>query len=185
MSKRVRWREKAVDVDAAETDTVVATPRSFDIDKSQTTACTICPEAEHKMQYRLLVCSYQSCSEASVLKFASRGNIVTCLETEHALFFEYGDHNTVVSSPKRKKLASAQKAFCRDLAGNHLRPRQRLHAQSQCRTMHAMHSLKQSNTIFFHSRCDRLDRHNIRSSGFHTKPRLCRRKKMQNFRNEC
>ncbi|KAG2780692.1 hypothetical protein PC129_g18085 [Phytophthora cactorum] len=48
MPKRVIWRDNAVDVDA-----VVVTLKSFDIDKIQTMACTICPEAVYKMRYRL------------------------------------------------------------------------------------------------------------------------------------
>ncbi|KAE9182436.1 hypothetical protein PF005_g22485, partial [Phytophthora fragariae] len=52
MPKRVNWREIAVDVDAAEGDAVVPRLKSFDIDKSQTMGCSICPGADHKMRYR-------------------------------------------------------------------------------------------------------------------------------------
>ncbi|KAG2770167.1 hypothetical protein PC129_g11338 [Phytophthora cactorum] len=131
MPKRVSWREKAVDVDAAEADAVMASLKTFDIDKSQTMACTICPGAEQKVRYRLLVCSSQTCSEASDIKCAWRGNSVTCLNSEHASNFEYADHHTVASSPKRKKLSTTQKAFCRELAENHLRPMRIRHMLSR------------------------------------------------------
>ncbi|ETM35202.1 hypothetical protein L914_17861, partial [Phytophthora nicotianae] len=128
MPKRVCWNERAVDVDASEADAVLDSLKSFDIDKSQTMACTLCRDAEHKMRYRLLVCGSQACCEASELKCAWRGKIVTCLETEHASIFEFGSHNTAVSSPKKKKLSSTQKTFIRELADNHLRPMRIRHA---------------------------------------------------------
>ncbi|KAG2790135.1 hypothetical protein PC116_g16966 [Phytophthora cactorum] len=131
MLRRVSWREKEVDVGAAEADAELEAMKSFDIDKSQSMACTICPEAEHKMRYRLLMCSSETCVETSALKCAWRGKIVTCLATEHASIFEFGDHNTLESSPKRKKLTSTQKVFCRDLADNHLRPMRIRHALSR------------------------------------------------------
>ncbi|KAG2779134.1 hypothetical protein PC129_g4253 [Phytophthora cactorum] len=109
----------------------MASLKTFDIDKSQTMACTICPGAEHQMRYRLLVCSSQTCSEASDITCAWRGKIVTCLYSEHASIFEYGDHHTVASSPKRKKLSTTQKAFCRELAENHLRPMRIRHTLSR------------------------------------------------------
>ncbi|KAG2846170.1 hypothetical protein PC113_g18023 [Phytophthora cactorum] len=67
--------------------------KSFDIDKSQTIACTIFPQAKHKIRYRLLVYSSQAVSKASALKRTWRGKIVTYLATEHALIFEYGNNN--------------------------------------------------------------------------------------------
>ncbi|KAG3077882.1 hypothetical protein PI124_g18101 [Phytophthora idaei] len=105
--------------------------KPFDIGKSQSMACTICPEAEHKMRFRLLVCSSETCVETSALKCAWRGNVVMCLAIEHASIFEFDDHNTLASSPKRKKLTSTQKVFCRELADNHLRPMRIRHALSR------------------------------------------------------
>ncbi|KAG3160775.1 hypothetical protein PC128_g20973 [Phytophthora cactorum] len=102
--------------------------KSFDIDKSQTMACTLCQDADHNMRYRLHVCSSEACSEASALRCAWRGKIVTCLETERASIFEFGAHNTAASSPKRKKLSSTQKAFIHELVDNHLRPMRIRHA---------------------------------------------------------
>ncbi|ETL29620.1 hypothetical protein L916_17209, partial [Phytophthora nicotianae] len=131
MPKRVSWEERATNVDAAAADAVLETLKTFDIDKSQTMACTICPEAEHKMRYRLLVCSCQACGEATTLECAWRGKIVTCLETEHASIFEYGTHNTMATALTRKKLTSTQKAYCRELADNHLRPMRIRHALSR------------------------------------------------------
>ncbi|KUF81121.1 General transcription factor IIH subunit 5 [Phytophthora nicotianae] len=85
MPKRVSWEERATNVDAAAADAVLETLKTFDIDKSQTMACTICPEAEHKMRYRLLVCSCQACCEATTLECAWRGKIVTDPATKQYL----------------------------------------------------------------------------------------------------
>ncbi|KAE8979313.1 hypothetical protein PR003_g25784 [Phytophthora rubi] len=131
MPRRVSWREKAIRVDAAEGEEVVSSLKSFDTDKSQTMACTLCPEPAHKMRYRLLVCSSEACVEASGVKCAWRGKIVTCLETEHVSIFEFGDHNALAFAPRRKKLTTTQKAFCRELAENHLRPMRIRHALSR------------------------------------------------------
>ncbi|KAG3097238.1 hypothetical protein PI124_g14632 [Phytophthora idaei] len=131
MPRRVSWREKEVDVGAAEADAELEAMKSFDIDKSQSMVCTICPEAEHKMRYRLLVCSSETCVETSALKCAWRGKVVTCQATDHASIFEFGDHTTLESSPKRKKLTWTQKVFCRDLADNHLRRMRIRHALSR------------------------------------------------------
>ncbi|KAF1777454.1 hypothetical protein GQ600_17086 [Phytophthora cactorum] len=79
-------------------------------------------KTEHKMRCSLLVCSSEACSKASAAKCAWRGKVVTCLESEHASIFEYGDHNTVALPPKRKKRSSTKKAFSCELAEKHLRP---------------------------------------------------------------
>uniref|UniRef100_H3GHY2 MULE transposase domain-containing protein n=1 Tax=Phytophthora ramorum TaxID=164328 RepID=H3GHY2_PHYRM len=129
MPRRVRWELKAADVEAVEADEMVAQMPAFDIDKSQTMACTRCKDAEHKMRYRLLLCSSEACSDASDVKCAWRGKMVTCLESQHVSIFEYGDHNSEVSTPPtRKKLSATQKAVCRELAENHLRPMRIRHA---------------------------------------------------------
>ncbi|OWZ04475.1 hypothetical protein PHMEG_00023616 [Phytophthora megakarya] len=128
MPRRVSWREIAVNVDDAEAETVVTGLKSFDIAKSQAMGCTICLSADHKMRYRLLECSSGACAEASPLKCAWRGKMVTCLSSEHVSIFEFGEHNSLAASPGRKKLTLTQKAFCRDLAENHLRPMRIYHA---------------------------------------------------------
>ncbi|KAE9277547.1 hypothetical protein PR003_g28762 [Phytophthora rubi] len=116
MPKRVSWREIAVDVDATEGEAVVARLKSFDIDKSQTMGCSICPGADHKMRYRLLECSSETCKGVSPVKCTWRGKMVTCLDSEHVSIFEFGEHSSATASPGHKKLSLAQKAFCRDLA---------------------------------------------------------------------
>eukprot|EP00644_Phytophthora_capsici_P001290 jgi/Phyca11/105259/e_gw1.10.587.1 len=88
----------------------------------------MCIDAEHKRRYRLLTCSSGLCCEASELDCGWGGKIVTCLETGHVSIFEYGAHNTHVSSPKRKKLTTTQKTYCRELADEHLRPMRIRHA---------------------------------------------------------
>ncbi|ETI31386.1 hypothetical protein L915_21059 [Phytophthora nicotianae] len=81
----------------------------------------ICPEAAHKMRYRLLVCSSQASREASSIKRAWQGKIMTYLETDHASFSEYSDHNTfVATSPRRKKPTPSRMTYYRELAENHL-----------------------------------------------------------------
>ncbi|RLN95579.1 hypothetical protein BBJ28_00020192 [Nothophytophthora sp. Chile5] len=104
MPRRVSWLLKAADANAAEADEI------------------------HKMRYRLLVCNSEACSEASELKCVWRGKMVTCLESQHASIFEYGEHHTMASTPARKKLTTTQKAFCRELAENHLQPMRIRHA---------------------------------------------------------
>ncbi|ETO59504.1 hypothetical protein F444_22145 [Phytophthora nicotianae P1976] len=103
MPRRVSWEERAVHVDAATADAVLEGMKSFSIDKSQTMACTICLVSEHKMLYRLLACASDTCCQVSAAKCRWRGKIVTCLETDHASIYEYGCHDSVVASPKRKK----------------------------------------------------------------------------------
>uniref|UniRef100_H3H147 MULE transposase domain-containing protein n=1 Tax=Phytophthora ramorum TaxID=164328 RepID=H3H147_PHYRM len=131
MPRWVSWREIAVDVDAAEAEAVMARLKSFDIDKSQAMGCTICPGGDHKMRYRLLECSSESCTETSPVKCTWRGKLITCLESEHASIFEFGNHSSPAASPGHRKLTLAQKAFCRDLAENHLRPMRIRHALSR------------------------------------------------------
>uniref|UniRef100_H3GY82 MULE transposase domain-containing protein n=1 Tax=Phytophthora ramorum TaxID=164328 RepID=H3GY82_PHYRM len=131
MPRRVSWREIAVDVEPAEGEAEVARLKSFDIDKSQAMGCSICPGADHKMRYRLLECSSKTCAEACPVKCAWRGKMVTCLASKHVSIFESGAHSSATASPGRKKLSLAQKALCRDLAQNHLRPMRIRHALSR------------------------------------------------------
>ncbi|RLN43882.1 hypothetical protein BBJ28_00026860 [Nothophytophthora sp. Chile5] len=128
MPPRVSWRDLAVDVDPTEAEAVLARLKSFDINKSQSMGCSICHGADHKMRYRLLECSSTSCAEASPVKCTWRGKIVTCLDNEHASIFEYGEHTSPAPSPAPKKLTNRHKAFCRDLAEQHLRPIRIRHA---------------------------------------------------------
>ncbi|ETO77711.1 hypothetical protein F444_07113 [Phytophthora nicotianae P1976] len=128
MPRRLSWEEKAVDVDAPAADALLETLKSFDIVKSQTMACTLCASDDHKMRYRLLACASVVCIDATTDNCGWRGKIVTCLETGHASIFEYDTHSSTVSSPRRKKLSSTQKTYCRELADNHLRPMRIRHA---------------------------------------------------------
>ncbi|KAK1931232.1 hypothetical protein P3T76_013433 [Phytophthora citrophthora] len=131
MSRRVSWREIAVDVDAAEGEAVVVRLKSFDIDKSQAMGCSICPGTDHKMRYRLLDCNSKTCAEACPVKCAWRGKMVTCLASEHVSISEFGAHNSATASHGRKKLSLTQKALCQDLAQNHLHPMRIHHALSR------------------------------------------------------
>ncbi|ETK91300.1 hypothetical protein L915_05081 [Phytophthora nicotianae] len=97
-------------------------------------ACTICPGGDHKMRYRLVECSSASCTDVSPVRCTWRGKMLTCLESERASIFEFGEHNSASSSlpfPVRKKLTQVQKAFCRDLVQNHLRPMRIRHAMAR------------------------------------------------------
>ncbi|KAE8895716.1 hypothetical protein PF004_g11512 [Phytophthora fragariae] len=92
MPRRVSWRKKAVRVNAAE------------------------GEELHKRCATAFLCA-----APCVWRGKWRRKIVTCLESEDVSIFEFGDHNTLASSPRRKKLTTTQKAFCREVAENHLR----------------------------------------------------------------
>ncbi|KAF1786276.1 hypothetical protein GQ600_3332 [Phytophthora cactorum] len=72
--------------------------KSFDIDKSQTIACTIFPQAKHKIRYRLLVYSSQAVSKASALKRTWR----------------VWQQQRGTSPPRRKTLSSTQRVFPRE-----------------------------------------------------------------------
>jgi hypothetical protein len=120
-----------VEVDAAAAEAVVSKLKAFDIDKSHAMGCTMCLSAEHKMRYRLLECSADSCAAASSIKCAWRGKMLTCLSTEKVSVFEYGEHSSAAHSPAPKKLTLAHKSFCRDLAESHLRPMRIRHALSR------------------------------------------------------
>ncbi|KAE9208573.1 hypothetical protein PF005_g12159 [Phytophthora fragariae] len=54
--------------------------------------------------------------------------MITCLETNLVSIYEFGRHTSDVSSPQRKKLKTAQKQFCRELAEHHQRPMRIRHA---------------------------------------------------------
>eukprot|EP00644_Phytophthora_capsici_P010919 jgi/Phyca11/104701/e_gw1.9.628.1 len=54
--------------------------------------------------------------------------MVTCLDNEHASIFEFGQHSSPAATPASKKLTFRHKAFCRDLAEQHLRPIRTRHA---------------------------------------------------------
>ncbi|GMF19581.1 unnamed protein product [Phytophthora lilii] len=46
----------------------------------------------------------------------------TCLACDEVSIYTVGEHLAEASSPKKKKMNATQKAFCRELADNHLRP---------------------------------------------------------------
>ncbi|KAG6580134.1 Intraflagellar Transport Protein 52 [Phytophthora cinnamomi] len=90
-------------------------------------ACTICNDDEppHKMRYRLQEITSQACEaclSSGPLACSWRGKTLSCLEYELVSIYTARDHATAVSSPKKKKLTSTQKAFCRELADHHLKP---------------------------------------------------------------
>ncbi|KAE8965898.1 hypothetical protein PR003_g7111 [Phytophthora rubi] len=94
--------------------------------------CTVCGGAEpHKMRYRLLECSSDTCYEASDMKCAWRGKLLTCLQTHLISIYEIGERTIDATAPKRIKLTETQKAFCREMAENHLRPMRIRHALSR------------------------------------------------------
>ncbi|KAE9007683.1 hypothetical protein PR003_g16484 [Phytophthora rubi] len=112
-----RRRKKAVRVDAAEGEEVVSSFKYFGIDKSQTVAYTLCPEAAQKMRYRLLVCS--PVRAASQVRVAQEDRHVPGVGARVDLRVRRPQHSCVV--PRRKKLTTTQMAFCREVAENHLR----------------------------------------------------------------
>ncbi|KAE8880593.1 hypothetical protein PF010_g7514 [Phytophthora fragariae] len=97
--------------------------KSFEITKSNAMACTACSDIElHQMRYRLLACNSEACDSAGVFACPWRGKALTCLKNDEVSIYEFGEHASGVSSPKKKKLTGAQKEFCRELTNNHLRP---------------------------------------------------------------
>ncbi|OWY93319.1 hypothetical protein PHMEG_00037338, partial [Phytophthora megakarya] len=91
----------------------------------------MCPYTQHKMRYRLLECRSSACLDGSLQKCEWRGKTVTCLDSDITSIFEYGEHTSLTTSPRKKKLTSTQKQFCREMASHHLRPMRIRHALSQ------------------------------------------------------
>ncbi|KAF1791540.1 hypothetical protein GQ600_1935 [Phytophthora cactorum] len=92
-------------------------------------ACTVYPDADHhKLRYRLLVSSSETCGEASDVQCGWRGKLLTCLVSNRVSIYEFSKHTTALSSPKKKKLTLSQKDFCREMAEHHLRALRIRHA---------------------------------------------------------
>ncbi|OWZ06070.1 hypothetical protein PHMEG_00021730, partial [Phytophthora megakarya] len=128
MPRRLDWREKAVNLDAAATDKLLEELKTYEVTHSNTMACAICPGAQNKMRYRLLKCNSAPCTEPSLGACSWRGKTLACLQTDTVTVYDYGEHTTSVSSPRAKRFTSAQKAFCREMAEHHLRPVRIRHA---------------------------------------------------------
>eukprot|EP00644_Phytophthora_capsici_P003947 jgi/Phyca11/108692/e_gw1.15.210.1 len=131
MPKRILWTELALASEACEGESILERLKAFDICKSNTLVCTVCTLAvdPHKMRYRLLKCKSETCSEASEVACSWRGKLLTCLSTSRMSIYESGAHTTLLASPQRKKkLTTAQKTFCREMAAHHLRPQRIRHA---------------------------------------------------------
>ncbi|KAK1940906.1 hypothetical protein P3T76_007612 [Phytophthora citrophthora] len=123
MPRRIAWREVAASVDAEDADTMLGDMKSFEVTKSNPMACTACSDVDpHQMRYRLLACNSEACYSAAVFACPWRGKTLTCLKSEEVSIYEFGEHASGVSSPKKKKLTSTQKDFCRELTNHHLRP---------------------------------------------------------------
>ncbi|POM58929.1 Hypothetical protein PHPALM_36358 [Phytophthora palmivora] len=133
MPRRIAWREVAISVDAVDADTVLSNMKSFEITKSNAMDCTACSDvAPHQMRYRLLACNSAACDSGAVFACPWRGKTLTCQKSEEVSIYEFDEHASGASSPKKKKkLTSAQKEFCRELTNHHLRPMQIRHAMAR------------------------------------------------------
>lgn len=131
MPPRVPWREVAVNLTEENAGTVLESLKSYQVHKSDPVTCTLCAFDElHQMRYRLLKCVSQSCV-AVAHPCPWRGKLLVCLKTGRSFIYEHGEHFTLVSSPKRLKLSSAQKTFCRELTEERLKPMRIRHALSR------------------------------------------------------
>ncbi|GMG17353.1 unnamed protein product [Phytophthora fragariaefolia] len=132
MPKRIEWREVAVNVDAVDADTLLSGMKSFEVTKSHAMACTACWDVDpHHMRYRLLACNSVACDPAGVFACPWRGKTLTCQKSEEVSIYEFSEHASGVPSPKKKKLTSTQKDFCRELTSHHLRPMRICHAMAR------------------------------------------------------
>lgn len=123
MPKTIPWCVLGEGVAPAEAATELAKLRSFDITKSNKIACSICSGELHLMRYRLLVCSSEACCEGSELQCAWRGKLLTCLETDLVSIYECGQHTSAGPlNEQRFILTDVLKAYCREMAEQHLRP---------------------------------------------------------------
>ncbi|KAE9248043.1 hypothetical protein PF004_g4031 [Phytophthora fragariae] len=159
MPPRIDWRETA---EAAEADVQLAALKSYVINKSDTMVYTVCGSAEpHNMRYRLVECGSDTCYEASDMKCAWRGKLLTCLQTHLISIYEFGEHTTDAAAPKRIKLTETQKAFCREMSENHLRPMRIRHALSRKFTtpLDALPSLKAVQNFVTHYARTYLENH--------------------------
>jgi hypothetical protein len=93
-------------------------------------SCTLCSCQSdlHKMRYRLLDCSSNTCKDESESVLPERtctwrGKQLTCLATNQVSICEFGTHASgPPSPPKKKKLTASQKTFCKEMALHNLRP---------------------------------------------------------------
>eukprot|EP00644_Phytophthora_capsici_P003059 jgi/Phyca11/102906/e_gw1.7.573.1 len=83
------------------------------------------------MRCRLLACSSSLCGEGQSVPCTWRGKLLSCEATQRVSIYVYGAHATEVSSPKKKKLTTAQKTYCREKADDHIRPLRIRHGMSR------------------------------------------------------
>uniref|UniRef100_H3GUC6 Uncharacterized protein n=1 Tax=Phytophthora ramorum TaxID=164328 RepID=H3GUC6_PHYRM len=119
MPKRIVWREVTLGIDAGDVDTVLGDMKSFEITKSNAIACTACSDFE--LRYRLLACNSETCDSACLFAWPWRCKTLRCLKSDEVSIYEFGEHASRVSSPKKKKMTSRQKEFCHELTNHHLR----------------------------------------------------------------
>ncbi|ETL83123.1 hypothetical protein L917_16874 [Phytophthora nicotianae] len=105
MPKRIVWTELALASEAGEGESILEHLKALDISESNT------------------LYKSETCREASDVPSSWRGKLLTCLTTSRVSIYESGAHKTMLASPKRKKkLTSAQKTYCKEMAAHHLRP---------------------------------------------------------------
>ncbi|KAE9047699.1 hypothetical protein PR001_g4095 [Phytophthora rubi] len=91
-----------------------------------------CSDVEpQQMRYRLLACNYKACDSTGGFACPWRGKTLTCLKNDEVSIYEFGEHASGVSSPKKKKLTGAQIKFCRELTIHHPHPMRIRHAMAR------------------------------------------------------
>ncbi|OWZ00575.1 hypothetical protein PHMEG_00028202 [Phytophthora megakarya] len=121
MPRRIDWCEKAINQDTVGTARVLDERKTLEITHSNSMMCVHCHGAQHKMRYRLLNCSSALCMEQGLQVCAWRGKTLMCLETGTQSVYDCRKHISSISSPRTKRVPSAQKDFCREMATHHLR----------------------------------------------------------------
>ncbi|EGZ30152.1 hypothetical protein PHYSODRAFT_323584 [Phytophthora sojae] len=132
MAPRKPWSEIAVYVTEAEGIDILENMKSYQIHRSDPVMCTICAySGDQDMRYPLLKFVSTTCALALSQACPWRGNLLVCLKTRRTTILEQEEHFSQASSPKRLKLSSAQKQFCRELTEERLRPMRIRHALSR------------------------------------------------------
>jgi hypothetical protein len=120
MPRRILWVETSISVGPDTADAVLESLCRSTVFKSKPSKGTAClGEETHKSRYRLLEAApTPAMTPVSSIKCTSRWRM-TYLEMNLVSVYEFGQHTRDVSSPQRKKLTTAQKLFCRELAEHH------------------------------------------------------------------
>ncbi|ETM30570.1 hypothetical protein L914_21753 [Phytophthora nicotianae] len=100
----------------------------FVIVKSQLVPCVVCVLTKpHKMRYRLLMCSSETCNAATPYDACRwKGKVLTCQSLYRVIIMETGGHETLVNPPPFQKKKNQDdprlKDYGREMATQGLKP---------------------------------------------------------------